>query len=223
MASQLEADYVVAHITTVAGVHWENLAKRSEAVKRSKDSFLDVASRAREAGYKGRLFFENLEYPLYPGPLDEIVETLPWLEDVAMETGLETGFTLDLAHEWHSYNLIKENLWRRELKTYSRDRFVKDDAFFNKCLVKTLGAIGSQLKALHITGVRDHQTHLLPTITTDPRESDRQTMDLGQCLKNIQLAVKDRAGPIPVINEAHDYPYEVMAASSLLVKSYLTQ
>ena len=223
MASQLDADYVVAHITTSAGVHWDNLTERTEAVKRSKDSFFDVVSRAREAGYKGHLYFENLEYPLYPGPLDEIVELLPWLEDVAAETGLETGMTLDLAHEWHSYNLIKENIWRRELSSYSRDRFVKDDDFFNKCLVKTLGAVGSQLKALHVTGVRNHQTHLLPVINTGPTESDRETMDLGQCLKEARQTVKDQAGIMPVINEAHDYPYEVMAASSLLVRSYLTQ
>jgi len=111
-----------------------------------------------------------------------------------METGLETGFTLDLAHEWHSYNLIKENLWRRELKTYSRDRFGKDDAFFNKCHGENPGNTWQPTEALHITGVRDHANYLLPTITTDPVKASGR-LYLGPMLKNIQLAVKDRPAP----------------------------
>lgn len=209
IARDLNADYVVVHLT--GGMDWDHLVKRPRAINKSLKQFMHIARSAKSISYKGPLYLENLEFPLFPSTRDEIAGVMQFAYDLHTQTGISTGIALDLAHIWHSGNLIAENKWRgKKFAVHSRDPFASGKISFIEYLKPLIQYLGTDLKLVHMTGTHKHETHLLPSMQVEPEHDDRLSLNLHDSLREINAAVKGRSQILPVVNEAHGRTYQEM-------------
>lgn len=222
MAADLQADYLVCHLH--GNLNWNNLNQRDVLIDKMKSNAMLIARSMAENNFKGKLLFENLEFPLYPATNAEIANLMVWVKDFEERYNIKTGFCLDLSHLWHSGLLMSENGWRPEVQQLA-DPFNRSAISFPVYLASLLEQIGDRLEAVHITGTgitsNKHDTHLLPTVTNAGDDSDRGTMDIASSLQSLYNYALQRDKSVPVINEAHGYSYQDMLNANQSMVSFL--
>jgi hypothetical protein len=209
MASQFDANYLVVHLEV--DYDWDNLGVRSEAVKKGLDIFYGITEKAKEEGFNGDLIIENLEFPLYPALSSEIIEVGQILNSFEKR---QFGLALDLGHLLHTQILINDNKQKGDAILPFTDPFVGGEIGFDNYLNNLMVNVGTKLKLLHVTGVKNHETHLMPTVV--PGENDRNELNLMDDLHIISGKIKSRR--LPLVNEAHDRSYTEMVNACKLIQ-----
>ena len=213
IACDLEADYLVAHLTTNAPKEWDKdrLSRRGDLAQRSRDQFEAVAESIARLGFKGEVCIENLEFSLFPATSKEILELVPWLDHLREIAGTETGFALDLAHLLHTGLLLELNMIDKSPQIDPHvDEFARGEISFDDYLRGLIIGLGSHLKLVHITGANNHETHDMPNLELE--STDRRILNLRESLHTIRSHAKENDYPIRIINEAHGHPYGDMIA-----------
>lgn len=222
MAADLQATYVVCHLQ--GNLNWNNLAQRDTLAEQMKSNAESLAHSIKTHGFKGKLLFENLEFPLFPATNSEIEHFMEWVGDFEERHNISTGFCLDLSHLWHSGILLAENGWRPEVKPKT-DSFNQGTSSFPEYLNSLLEKIGDRLETVHITGTsvspNKHETHLLPTVSDSRTNDDRTTMNVATSLQAIYSYAQARGKTISVVNEAHGFSYEDMLHTNQSMVNFL--
>ncbi len=184
----------------------------------------DLAGLIKTHNFKGKLLFENLEFPLFPATNVEIEDFVKWVKSYGEKNDIETGFCLDLSHLWHSGLLIGENKWKPEINSYL-DSFNQSKVKFSEYLKSLLEKIGDNLETVHITGTKisplKHDTHLLPSLSGPHDASDQETMNIALSLQEIYQLARQKDKNISVINEAHDFTYQDMLHANQSMENFL--
>jgi hypothetical protein len=209
MASQLDANYLVIHLE--ADYDWDNLGARKDAVKKGLNIFHGITEKAKEEGFEGDLIIENLEFPLYPALSSEIIEIGNMLN--SFDKG-KFGIALDLGHLLHTQILINENMQKGDVILPFTDPYVRGEISFISYLNNLMVNVGDKVKLLHVTGVRNHETHLMPTVVSGG--NDRNELNLIDDLHIIRKNIHSRS--LHLVNEAHEKSYPEMVNACKLIQ-----
>ena len=207
-AHRLGADYVVLHLQTRD--EWDALGRRAELAQAALTRLERLAGVHRARGYRFPLLVENLEFPKYPATRAEVAEVVAHLRARADRP---LGLALDVGHLWHSGLLIRENLPRGTVDAWA-DEWARDAVPFPAYLAATVAAAGGELRVVHLTGCRGHETHRLPDATA--RAAGPEELDVPGAVAVLAAAVWPAAPPA-LVNEAMWYPYEAMIESCAAV------
>ncbi|MFA5135997.1 MAG: TIM barrel protein [Patescibacteria group bacterium] len=222
VAIALRADYIVAHPLTSSD--WDSLHMRQERIERAKANIITAVEYARAQGYEGEILFENLEFPLYPATMAEILEARQWIKEVENQTGVRTNMVFDIGHLWHSGLLIAENNWRQEIKDHI-DEFSNGSVIFVDYAASLLREIKDVLRLIHVAGAKitpaAHDTHLPPVLDFGRLYDDRNELDVTAIMIILKRALRDRKERLLVVNETHQGSYQSRTHASQSLERFL--
>ncbi len=216
LAHENHADYIVLHLQTRDV--WTNMVARRKRIAQCRHWFAKCVEVYKREHYHFWLLAENLEYPKYPATYREIRDMVEDIRVLRALLDVKVGFALDVAHLWHSGFLIAENLSKHAV-TRDSDEWAEHKVAFGDYLQQTLQSVRDVLELVHMTGGKNHETHLLPGAVIGSHTFDLERaygpdeIDIPRVVEVLYRAAAQRDRPLFVVNEAIGYPYEHMIAN----------